>query len=171
MKTLYLLRHAKAEAASMSKRDVERGLADQGRSDAGRMGVYFQAKGYACDGVLCSTARRTRETQALMMPQTMRVTFEEGLYLAEDAALLQRVCSLSDSQSAVLLIGHNPGIGELAGLLTAFAQDERSRQLRGRLGAGFPTCALAVVGFQAEKWVDVKAGGGALIDFMRPRDL
>lgn len=171
MKTLYLLRHAKADASSATGRDRDRALSEEGRNAAMGMGAYFRANGHACDAVLCSAAQRTRETLALMLPEAAQVFVEEGLYMAEDAEMLTRIGMLDNAFGSALLVAHNPGIGELAALLAAEAHDSKTRELHGRLYEGYPTGALTVLRFRGKSWNSVKAGRGELLDFMRPRDL
>jgi phosphohistidine phosphatase len=92
---------------------------------------------------------------------------EEGIYLASCGRLLARVQELDDSQSGVLLIGHNPGIAELAQTLAGSGERASLRHLAAR----FPTAASAVCGFDLERWRDLSPGSGRLLSYATPKDL
>ena len=137
------------------------------------MGAYLKTKGHKPDVVLCSTARRTVETCDLVRPSLgdLTVVFEEGLYLAEARALLDRLRRLDDGLGSAMVIGHNPGLEQLASGLSGSPKTEMEEKLHRRMREKFSTCALAVIQFPAKTWREMKMGGGALVDFMRPRDL
>jgi phosphohistidine phosphatase len=121
MHRLHLLRHAKSSWAENIE-DRERKLNGRGRDEAERVGAVLPGAIGPLDLVLCSTARRTRETAALVLagfapPSCLE--FEEGLYLADASALLDRLTRLDEAEGSVLVIGHNPGLHELALALAA----------------------------------------------------
>lgn len=173
MKTLYILRHAKSDQGDGSMRDHDRPLNTRGREAAPKMGAYLKAKGYKPDLVLCSTARRTIETCDLIRPSLgdITVAFEAGLYLAEARSIIDRLRRLDDGVGAAMVIGHNPGLEQLAAGLSASPKTEDEERLHRRMREKFSTCALAVIKFPVKTWRDVKLGAGVLGDFMRPRDL
>lgn len=174
MKRLFLLRHAKTEAALGAKQDIDRVLLERGRRDAIAMAQYFVGRGLGCERVLCSTAARTRETLALFQPVALAHATQDirdDLYLAEATELLDIVRSLDDKVSSVMLIGHNPGMEELALMLAGPPLSIEAEALHRRLREKFSTSALAVIGFDVPLWRDLRPGRGVLEDFMRPRDL
>jgi phosphohistidine phosphatase len=173
MKTLYILRHAKSDQGDGSMRDHDRPLNGRGREAAPQMGAYLKAKRYKPDLILCSTARRTVETCELIRPSLgdITVAFEEGLYLAGPRSIVDRLRRLDDSVGSAMVIGHNPGLEQLAGGLSASPKSESEEKLHRRMREKFSTCALAVIQFPAKTWREIKTGGGVLTDFMRPRDL
>lgn len=121
MHRLHLLRHAKAEPDS-EQDDRERRLSRRGRDDARRLGATLPKALGRLDLVLCSPARRTRETAELALAGVVprpRIVFEDALYLAPAAALLHRLRAADESAAAVLVIGHNPGLYQLALALAA----------------------------------------------------
>jgi phosphohistidine phosphatase len=121
MHRLHLLRHAKSSWTE-NVDDSERKLNGRGRDEAERVGAALPAAIGALDLVLCSTARRTRETAAAALAgfrPAPRVVFEDGLYLAGVPALLDRLSQLDEAEGSVLVIGHNPGLHELALALAA----------------------------------------------------
>ena len=174
MKTIYLLRHAKSDWGDPGVKDRDRPLNARGREAAPAMEAYTKAKQYAPDLVLCSTARRTIETLELVKPvlgTAVAIKFEERLYLAEPAQLMERLQRIEDAISSVMFIGHNPGIAQFAIGLSAAPENEEQENLHRRMREKFSTCALAVVTTAVKSWRDVRAGRGMLVDFMRPKDL
>ena len=112
---LILLRHAKSDWPDVP--DQERPLAKRGRRDAPVVGRWLRGHGYLPDTVICSVARRTRQTWELVAPElggSPSVTFEPRAYAASALTLLYLVRELPGTCRAALLIGHNPGIEELA---------------------------------------------------------
>jgi len=169
VKSVYLLRHAKASASDRSQEDHARPLNTRGRHAADRIGEVLAAREELPDLVLCSSARRTQETLARVQRQLGSeppVEIEPGLYLASCETLLERIRELPDDVERVLLVGHNPGIGELAERLAR----EGPRGLRESLGEKFPTGALAIVRLSGPRWSDARLGGRLEI-FVRPREL
>jgi phosphohistidine phosphatase len=164
---LLLLRHAKSSWDDPSLADHDRPLGKRGRKAAAAMRVAILSRGLAPDLALVSTARRTRDTFAALepLPRSSRVMFLDALYHASPAAMLELLHEVEMSRRCVLLVGHNPGLMELATLLAGdegvFAQ---------RLASGFPTGAMALFEVQ-DPWSKFSAGSAKLIDFVVPREL
>ena len=170
MKTLILMRHAKSAWDDPHQKDIDRPLSARGRKSAPRIGAWLAAEKYRPDVVLCSAAQRTRETLDLLQPQLPKgvtVELSRTLYMAAPREMLTEISKVAATAETVLLLGHNPGIGSLAGLL-AGSGDENTL---GNLHAKFPTAAAAVLGFDVARWGDVAPGNGRLLAFIRPRDL
>jgi phosphohistidine phosphatase len=165
VKRLYLLRHAKSSWKDATLADHDRPLAGRGRRAATAIGRRMRAEGVEPQLVLCSTARRARETLARIEPALGRgaVKVERQLYGAGAEDLLARLRRLPDDVESVLVIGHNPGLEELARDLAGSGSDA--------LGAKYPTGALATLELAVESWRALDRGGGELIGFVRPRDL
>jgi phosphohistidine phosphatase len=173
MLRLLLLRHAKAEQ-DLGKGDFARPLTPRGHNDAVKMGRALDTHAYIPDLVLCSAAKRTVETWELVAPElvkTPRVTFQKDLYLASPRTILEAICTAPEGHKTIMSVGHNPGMEELAGRMVRKPQSKAETQYREKLREKFPTCALAVLDFDAATWRDIVAGTGALIDFLRPKDL
>ncbi len=174
MKRLFLLRHAKAVAATPSDEDRERPLMERGRDDARAMGDYLNKTHGSPDCVLCSPSARTVETWDIVsrgldaMPD-MRLV--EALYLAPWSVILKLVRTMHDDVSTVLVIGHNPGMEELADILTRKPKGSAEKKRTEALDEKFPTATLAVFHFDTEKWKNIAAGEGELADFKKPKDL
>jgi phosphohistidine phosphatase len=138
------------------------------------MGGYMRVKHYEPALVLCSTAERTRETLELVLPALSRrpkIRYERALYLAEWPRLLDEIRGAPESASPLMLVGHNPGLEQLAIALALNIESPTERARLQRLAEKFPAGALAVLDFEIENWGNVKPGTGRLADYMCPRDL
>jgi phosphohistidine phosphatase len=169
MALLHLFRHAKSSRDDPSLDDHDRPLAPRGREAAPLMARWMADSDVVPGLVLVSTARRTRETWTLMRPAfkpAPQVEFEEALYLASDEELLDRIRRLSDEHEEVMLIGHNPGLHDLAIHLVAGHGIEY-----GRLAEKYPTAALCTVDFGRKSWGRITAKSGRLARFVRPVDV
>lgn len=168
MRRLILLRHAKSDWSSPGANDHDRTLAERGRKAAPRIGAYLADHAPAPDCVLVSTARRTRETWGLVAEAFARppqASFDERLYGADPQTILAVIRETAPACRTLLVIAHNPGLHEVAGLL---AQDGCEEAL-GRLAAKFPTAALACIDLPIEDWADLRPGIGRLAAFVTPR--
>ena len=168
MLRLILLRHAKSDRPA-GVADLERPLNARGRKTAPRMGAYLAQEGLVPQRVLVSTAKRTEETWSLAKDELGDIPEErvDAIYEAPASALLQAVRDAPKSATAILLIGHNPGIQDFAVRLARGGSREAGARLRTR----FPTAALAVIDFEAEAWSEIGWGSGRLERFITPKDL
>ncbi len=168
MKALYLLRHAKSSRDDDSLPDHDRPLSKRGRRDAEAIARHLAAAGLHPDLVLSSTALRTRETlapiQAALKPR--RVVFDNDLYLAPPTTLLDHLRRLDEAVVEVLVVGHNPGVHEVALLLA----DRRSAPALPPSTGKFPTGALASFGWDGT-WRRLGPGTATLTAYTVPRDL
>jgi phosphohistidine phosphatase len=174
VKRLLLLRHAKTVPAGPGIEDHERALMSRGREDAPAMGKYLAREKYLPDLILSSTARRTVETADLVTerwPKTQRIDYVEALYLAEPREILSVIRGVPDSIKTLMVIGHNPGMEQLAASLSREPVKRKERDRFDLIEEKFPTGALAVMDFNISRWRDIAPGQGELIDFVRPRDL
>jgi phosphohistidine phosphatase len=168
MKRVFLLRHAKSSWKEGSLADRDRPLAKRGRRAAKAVARHLETKGIHPDLVLCSPALRTRETLEHVeaaLGDGVEVTLDEALYGASESALLARLKALPEGVGSVMLIGHNPGLEELA---LALAADGAGLA---RMREKYPTAALATIDLPAERWSAVERGSGELVGFVRPSDL
>lgn len=142
MRTLILMRHGKAVRDHEAESDEARGLTDRGRSDAAEAGRRIAALGAKPDVALVSTARRTRETIAAAAPGfgDAPLVFAPHLYMADAEVIWEQFAARPEE--TVLIVGHNPGMQDLASMLVSQAHDG-SRLGRDVLG-GFPTSAFAI---------------------------
>ena len=174
MKRLYILRHAKAATAEPGQDDHARALTVRGIADAEAMARYLRKNEAKLDRVLISTAARTIQTADLVLRElagAARPDYRDGLYLASAVKILTMLKMLPGKLSEVMLVGHNPGLEELAGLLAREPVRRKEKERRGELDEKFPTAALAVLDFDIDRWRDLKPETGKLADFVRPKDL
>jgi phosphohistidine phosphatase len=167
MRILSLLRHAKSGWDAPVARDFDRPLSPRGRKAARAMGREMKRLQLGFDRVLASPAARVTETIAGLEEEygVLAAEYDERLYLASVETLLEIVRAAGDSQRRLLLLGHNPGMEQLA------LQFGGSGELRDRIVAKYPTGALAEISFDLARWRDVTAGTGQLERFLCPRDL
>lgn len=158
---LALLRHAKSSWDDPTLIDHARPLNNRGRKAAPLMGEWL-ADHIRPDLILCSDAKRTVQTAEATRPALGRPPLElrPDLYHASPNAMLDLLQQQSASQ--ILLIGHNPGIGELANCLAQTLPDHPRF-------ADFPTAAAAVFTFPG--WDRLAPRGARLTAFTVPRDL
>jgi phosphohistidine phosphatase len=169
MLRLLLLRHAKA-APSASGGDHERPLTERGRADAARLGVFLADKGRAPQAAVHSGAARTAETLAIVLGKLGRdvpVSAEPRLYGASEAEFLDVLRALPDEAARILVVGHNPTLGDVALRLAGDAEERDLAKMR----AGFPTAGLAILDFEASRWRDIDEGSGRLVRFVTPASL
>ena len=166
MHTLSLLRHAKSSWSDETLADRERPLAPRGRRDARRIAGHLCRLGREPELVLCSSAVRTRETLELVRPAlgVSRVVLDDELYAASAEEILARIRLVPDDVGSVLVIGHNPGLHQLA-LSLASSGDELTR-----LETKFPTAALATLAV-ATSWSRLAPADATLIEYVVPKQL
>jgi phosphohistidine phosphatase len=168
MHTVYLLRHAKSSWSDPTLPDQERPLTRRGRRDAKRIAKHLVRLGIKPELVLCSAAERTRETLELVRPAlgaTSTVRLEAALYAASADKLLERLHAVPEQVASVMLIGHNPGLHDLA-LALASAGTELER-----LEAKFPTAALATLTLPKATWGRLSQADAVLAAYVVPKQL
>lgn len=166
---LYLLRHAKSSWEAPPGADIERPLAGRGRRDAKAMAWYLHEQGVVPALVLCSPARRARQTLKPLQKwlTETRVVIDEALYGAPADRLLRRVRDIEEEVASVMVIAHEPGTRELALLLAGGGHDA----VRRRVEEKFPTAALAALAVPGADWGSLGPGGAELRWFVTPKDL
>jgi phosphohistidine phosphatase len=167
MHLLYLLRHAKSSWAETGLADHDRPLAPRGRRAAKKMARHFREAGVRPALVLCSSARRAGDTLKridAVLPQGTEVRIEDRLYGASDQDLLDLLRELPDEVPSVMLVGHNPGLEDLASRLAG-------AESRARLQQKFPTGALATLAIPGPGWTSLEEGAAELVDFVVPKEL
>ncbi|EKF17961.1 SixA phosphatase family protein [Nitratireductor pacificus] len=166
MPRLFLLRHAKAAWAAPGMSDFDRQLSASGIADAEALGRRMRQEGMIPEAVLCSTARRATQTldslAATLFTAAPPVLHDEELYSSEATAYVTAIRRMPPC-NALLVVGHNPMIEDLAFELP---RDEDGYTMR-LAGAGFPTCGLAVLRFDAPL-AQLALGTGRLEAFLKP---
>jgi len=167
MPTLYLLRHAKSDWSSPGIADHDRPLAERGRRAGALMVEHLRHRDASVGQVLCSTALRTRQTLAIVLDAfdpTPDVTYDPLLYGATGSDILSRVREVDSAVGGVLLVGHNPGVADLASALAGRGDPHEMSEMASK----YPTCGLAVLSWQGT-WSSLEAGGAELMAFVTPR--
>jgi phosphohistidine phosphatase len=147
-----IVRHAKAERPA-GVADLDRPLTQRGHADAAAAGAWLAARGYRPDLVLCSPAKRTKQTWrgvsvALAGTPAPEVRYESALYYGGPEEALDLVREVPETIGAVLLVGHNPGVSMLSALLDRGATRDSD---------GLRTCGIAVHRLNGA-WTDYSAG-------------
>ncbi len=170
MKRLYLLRHAQAMPIVPGGTDIERPLTPQGREDAAMLGKTMAQRGFTPGHILCSEARRTRETLegltqtfGAALPQPI---FSRAIYEAGRGGLLDTLHNAPENAGSILLIGHNPAIYELAVLLGHHATGSAG----GRLAQGYAPGTLTAFDIPAEHWGTLDPEEAQLLALTSPID-
>jgi phosphohistidine phosphatase len=164
---LLLLRHAKSSWDRPDLADHDRPLAPRGRRAATAVAKHVHELADPPELVLCSSATRTVQTLERIrsaLPVDTTVAIERGVYAASARELLTRVQRLPSALRCVLLIGHNPGIGDLAVMLAGHGD----RTAREAMAAKFPTAALARLAFDGP-WSAIEPGMATLEELWTPR--
>lgn len=170
MKRLLLLRHAKSTWGNPDLADIERPLAPRGIEAALLIGRTVAQRNWLPDRALVSAAERTRETWRLVAGEWLNrpePSFSQSLYEVPAEAILGEIKRNGENAETLLVLGHNPGLGDLADRL---AGKDSSGKLMKSLKKKFPTGALAVFEFKGD-WTGLDVGGATLIHFLRPKDL
>ncbi|ANW03403.1 SixA phosphatase family protein [Bradyrhizobium icense] len=176
MRRLMLLRHAKTEHDAPSGHDQDRRLDERGRMDAAAIGTWIGHHPPFPDAVLVSTAVRAQQTWEIARdaikdavrerPPRPRVELLDELYGAEPTQLLRiiRMAEVSDP-ARLMLIGHNPGMHELALMLAGSGDAMAKKGLEDNL----PTAGLAILDFPTDDWSEVAFRRGKLVRFTSPK--
>jgi phosphohistidine phosphatase len=162
MKSLLLLRHAKSSWKDPNLADHERPLKGRGRRAAALIGRFMASNNLQPDLVLSSTAVRARETLEIVLDSaqfTVEVGYDDRLYLADSATLMDVVAQLDSGKQEVLLVGHNPSMEEFLFRLTGIRES-------------MPTAALAHILLETEKWGEVSAKNSWRLErLVKPKEL
>lgn len=168
MSRLLLLRHGRAAWAEPGGRDFDRPLETSGREESRTVAGLMLAAGVLPDRVLCSTARRARQTwedvASQMGGDLPDVTFMDQLYSTDAAGYLDLVRECGDAE-AVLVVGHNPMVEDMAFAMAKNGEPEAQSSLAG----GFPTAGLAAIRFDVPL-SEIGPGTGYLEAFFSPTD-
>jgi phosphohistidine phosphatase len=170
LKTLFLLRHAESQGASGWDNDFDRPLTERGRKDATEIGASLRDQGRIPSLVMHSSARRATETWQRIAPELgveVPAVADESLYLAAPRQLFATITSTPEPHESLLIVGHNPGLHELALVLARHGASEDLDRLR----AGYPAGALSEIRFGAARWSDLRPKTGHLEWIAFPRQV
>jgi len=161
VKRLYLVRHAKSSWKNPELDDFDRPLNKRGKRDAPLMGQRLREANVRPDLIISSPAKRARKTAKIIAAQIeypgKKIQWTESLYAAETLILLQILHKIEDSVEQLMLVGHNPGLTQLAELLTKEQIDN------------IPTTGIFAVGLDIESWGQAAEGSGIPVFFDYPK--
>ncbi|OAI54504.1 hypothetical protein AYO48_04935 [Gaiella sp. SCGC AG-212-M14] len=167
-RTVILLRHGKSSWSDSTLADIDRPLAPRGERASRKLAKYIRQKRIRPALVLCSPALRARETLEAVeasLDKHCVVEVVPQLYAASEQELLEQLQALPEPLSSVMLVGHNPGLQNLAlGLASrgAFLPELEEK---------FPTGALATLVVRSTSWSALGRGDAELVDYVVPRQL
>ncbi len=162
VKQLILMRHAKSSSNDSSLPDFDRPLAPRGERDAPRMAQRLEARGVRRTLLLTSPAKRARHTArhvAHELGDGVEQRRDDRLYLATPDVLLAVIADQSDGNSSIMLVGHNPGLTELANAIVAdFALDN------------LPTGGVVAIDLDIASWSEIRGARGRLAYYDFPKN-
>jgi len=167
MRRLMLLRHAKTERAEPGQRDRDRKLMKRGRADAPVIGAFMAHHGLIPDLALVSPATRAQETWTLVaaaFAKAPRMVSDERIYNASAEKLVGLIGETRKAH-ALLVVGHNPSLHEVA-LRSIASGDVEARE---QLNENLPTSGLVVIDLPFDDWSKLSAHAGRLEHFVSPR--
>src|SRR5947209_1834046 len=171
MLRLMLLRHAKSSWTDPGRDDRDRSLSVRGQKAAPAIGAFMRKEKLIPDLVLCSPARRARDTWKLVaetLKAAPKLIVDDAIYdFGNGGKLLDSLRHKGNGAKVVLLIGHNPSLERLA--LRLIGKGDAG--LKERIAKKYPTGALAVLEFKAADWKAIKDAEGQLVSFTRPKDV
>ncbi|KDN96383.1 SixA phosphatase family protein [Hydrogenovibrio marinus] len=165
LRELLLVRHAKSDWKE-DLEDIDRPLSEKGKKAAGRLGQWLQDKNLIPTYILVSPAQRAQQTfKRLKFSKDIcpHLTLDD-LYLATQEQLIETLAQIPTHYERVMIIGHNPGLEELAQYLE---HENHCDDCETRL---FPTGSLAHF-ILPNSWENLSAGSGKLVQFIRPKDI
>ena len=161
MKTLFILRHAKSSWENADLSDFDRPLNKRGLETAPFMGDLMKKNQFQPALILSSPAKRAEQTATLVKEAAKidgKIQFDERIYEASPARLLEVISEQAEKSESVMLVGHNPGLEGLMKILTGESQP-------------MPTAALAVVDLETDKWSEITSSTGSLRALIRPKEV
>jgi phosphohistidine phosphatase len=161
VKNLLVLRHAKSSWDDPAWSDFERPLNDRGLRTAAFMGGLIRERGFVPDFVVSSPATRARQTAEIVCENAglgISVNFDERIYEATHLTLFNLIREFADRYSRILIVGHNPGLESIVGILTGGYEQ-------------MPTAALAVIEINSPSWSEIEPSVNNLAEFFRPKAL
>ena len=162
MKTLHLLRHAKSSWKDSTLKDFDRPLNKRGKLSANFIAKKLMAENFKPDLIYCSPAKRTKETYKYLnstLNFKTSLDYKDEIYEAHYSTLLNLINNVDSKHNSVLLIGHNPGLSNLASELT-------------NTNINLVTCNIISIEFEVENWDEVFNGCGEIsrLDFPKKHD-
>ena len=160
MKKLFLIRHAKSDWSNLLLDDFDRPLNKRGLKDAPFMAKLLKEKAIKADLIICSPSLRTKLTSDFFIKELdlkNEIIFEKAIYEAPYENLLEVLQKIDDKYKTIILVGHNPGLCDLANFL---CEDYFEN---------IPTCAIVEIDFDTNSWENIKKENSKVISFEYPK--
>jgi phosphohistidine phosphatase len=170
MRRLILFRHAKTEPSEPGLEDRARVLVERGRRDAAKIGAYMKSHALVPDRVVISPAARTQETwkiTATAFRPAPGAASADQLYDATPHAIFAVIKDAPTAAHTLMVVGHNPGLHEVALMLIASGDIDARERLREKL----PTAGLVIIDFAFDDWSKLHPQSGRLERFVSPKSL
>lgn len=169
MKTLYILRHAKADYPS-GVPDHDRPLNKRGEQACLAIGRYLKTSGICPEVIISSDSCRTAQTITNIVREAginTEIQYSNRLYLATAGEMLKELSKIDDKVNSVMLVCHNPGAEILATILSGSGSSEAIQNVKNK----FPTCGLAYLELETDSWKIIDPACGFLKEFITPKGL
>jgi len=162
IKTVFLVRHAKAEPQDVKKSDHDRRLVDKGMRHAEKMASLVAGFRFPPELICTSSAARAKETaaifaDALNLKNSLEVA--DDLYSSSAQAYLQKIQKTADETNTMMIVGHNPVLEDLLVMLTS----------RSPFHCKMPTCGMAIIHFHVTLWSEIRPATGILRSLLYPK--
>lgn len=162
MKNLFLMRHAKSDWEADFSEDHNRPIGGRGRKNAKDLGDFLKDRNFRVDSAYISSSKRTVQTFEILGKKqkfAREVIISEEIYLADQEKLLDELKKVSDTKNSVLILGHNPGLEDLANFLLGY-----SMTVFGKV----PTSSFLSFQLNIDKWSETCFGCGQILQFWIP---
>jgi len=163
VRELFIMRHAKSSWDDPSLADFDRPLNQRGKSDAPLMGKHLAKMGVKPDLIIASPAKRAKKTAKIVAEEIgynpEQILYRETIYEASPQSLLYMVCQLPEDAKRVMIVGHNPGLTQLANILGDIMIDN------------LPTAGIVGIVFDTSKWEEACRMKGQTVLFDYPKKL
>lgn len=162
IKTVYFVRHAKAENHDLNQPDFNRSLIEKGTMHAEKMSAFVKTFKFAPEFIFSSPAQRARQTSGIFLDTLgmgKSIQFVDTFYPGSSTAYVEFLQKLDDSLKTIMIVAHNPALEEVVMQLTS----------RSGYNVKMPTCAIAGVNFFADLWSEIKPGAGVLRLLVYPK--
>ncbi|MBI3187426.1 MAG: histidine phosphatase family protein [Gammaproteobacteria bacterium] len=166
MKLLILARHAKSEWGDATLADFDRSLNERGKRDAPRMARYLQKSGIIPQRIVSSPAKRARKTAKILAEgvgyDVSTISYVSDIYDASTDTLMKVIQDFDNRIERYMLVGHNPGMTNLANLLIHNSTDAIEH---------VPTSGIVVLRLDVANWQAIEAHRASLAGFITPADV
>jgi phosphohistidine phosphatase len=163
MKKLILLRHAKTEKDNEMK-DIDRHIIEEGKASLKKTGIFFKNLAIIPELIICSVAKRAKETLEIFLETTginTKIKFEKLIYENDEKTIIELIRGTDNKINNLMLIGHNPSFENIVSIIS---EDNLPEE-------GFKTSGIVIINFNSESWKDIAKNKGILQLYMAPEKI